>query len=99
MSNFCKNEDCPSSERLLAFQNGDIELSEGRSIRAHLSICEFCEAEVDFYEHYPPLDEKVEPVEMPQPLLQLAEAILGKRRDSSFAELKREIDRLDDTEY
>lgn len=84
MSNFCKNEDCPASEDLLAFQTGDMPVSEGAGIRRHLAICEFCAAEVEFYTNYPQAEEKVEPTEMPQPLFELAEALLNKKKDDAF---------------
>lgn len=79
MANFCKNETCPSSQELLAFQNGDLESGVGRVVREHLRECEFCSAEVEFYAHYPQIDEPVEAAEIPTPLLQLAEALLRNR--------------------
>ena len=84
MENFRKNEDCPASDDLLAFQTGDMALVEGREIRMHMRSCEFCAAEVEFYSHYPPAEEKVEPGKMPKPLFELAEALLSKKRDDSF---------------
>jgi hypothetical protein len=81
MSDFCKNEDCPPSEVLLAFQNGEIEVKDGAAIRRHLCICEFCAAEVEFYSHYPPAEEAADPGEIPQPLYELAEALLTKKND------------------
>lgn len=96
MAKFCKNEDCPTSEDLLAFQNGEVELSEGAEIRRHLAVCEFCSAEVEFYESYPPngeQDDSVEADSMPTPLFELAEALLIKKRDDDF------FDRLMDQEY
>lgn len=84
MDNFRKNEDCPASNDLLAFQTGDMETKDGREIRGHLKSCEFCAAEVEFYSHYPPTEEKVEPENMPKPLFELAEALLSKHRDDSF---------------
>lgn len=95
MAKFCKNEDCPTSEDLLAFQTGDMPLSEGATIRRHLAICEFCSAEVEFYETYPPAAEQEEAVEadsIPTPLYELAEALLIKKRDDAF------FDRLMDEE-
>ena len=83
MANFCKNEDCPSSQDLLAFQNGDIDLADGAHIRRHLAVCEFCAAEVEFYSHYPPVEESVKPDRIPQPLYELAEALLHDRQDVS----------------
>jgi hypothetical protein len=82
MTYFGKNEDCPPSQDLLAFQNGDISVGDGAHIRRHLAACEFCSAEVDFYERYPQADETMETPEspeMPAPLYELAEALMGKR--------------------
>lgn len=95
MAKFCKNEDCPTSEDLLAFQSGDMTLSEGTGIRRHLATCEFCAAEVEFYENYPPTPEHEPAVQadsIPTPLYELAEALLAKKRDDAF------FDRLMDEE-
>lgn len=82
--NFCKSEDCPASQELLDFQNGDIELDRGSAICAHLAVCEFCAAEVEFYSHYPQTHEDVEEIaEIPAPLFELAEAILKNRQTDS----------------
>ncbi len=84
MTKFCKNEDCPASEELLSFQIGDMSVGEGAGIRKHLAVCEFCQAEVEFYTNYPQAEEKVEAAEMPQPLFELAEALLNKTNDDAF---------------
>lgn len=87
MAEFRKYEDCPASEDLLAYQLGDMPLSEGAHVRRHLATCEFCAAEAEFYENYPPATERDEPVrpeEMPTPLYELAEALLVKKRDDAF---------------
>lgn len=86
MINFRKNEDCPSSYNLLAFQSGDLmNTGGGDSIRMHLGACEFCSAEVEFYAHYPQAEERVEAVEIPVPLFELAEALLrNKHKDFSM---------------
>lgn len=87
MANFCKNEDCPASADLLAFQTGDMSVDDGAGIRKHLTVCEFCAAEVAFYSHYPQAEEGPETIEaaqMPQPLFELAEALLSKNQDDSF---------------
>ncbi len=93
MEKFCKNEDCPASEDLLAFQIGDMPLNEGREIRQHIRVCEFCAAEVDFYSHFPPAEESVEPSKMPKPLFELAEALLSKKKDDAFFERLMEEDK------
>ena len=83
MSNFYKNEDCPPSQVLLAYQAGDLENEEARSLRPHLNVCEFCAAEVAFYGRYPQIDEPVEAPDIPEPLFELAEALLKKDRNNS----------------
>ncbi len=91
MATFCKSEDCPTSQELLAFQLGDIPVADSKWVRVHLASCEFCAAEVEFYEHYPPREESVEVNEspaMPAPLQELAEALIGKKNGS------REMDEL-----
>lgn len=87
MTKFCKNENCPTSEDLLAFQTGDMPVSEGTAIRRHLRSCEFCAAEVEFYENYPPTleqDDCARVEAMPRPLYELAEALLTKKADDDF---------------
>ena len=84
MSTFCKNEDCPASEELLAFQVGDMPVHEGAGIRRHLAVCEFCAAEVEFYTNYPQANDNVEADEIPRPLFELAEALLNKKQDDAF---------------
>ncbi|HTK37565.1 MAG TPA: zf-HC2 domain-containing protein [Pyrinomonadaceae bacterium] len=78
---FCKDEGCPPSQGLYAFQNGDISGDEAREIRLHLRTCEFCTAETEFYEHYPQQAEITEPDTIPEPLFELASALLKKDRD------------------
>ncbi|MEQ1646578.1 MAG: hypothetical protein ABL959_24195, partial [Pyrinomonadaceae bacterium] len=79
MSDFYKNENCPTSHELLEFQNGEMEATDGTEIREHLASCEFCSAEVEFYFHYPQADvasDAAEVAEIPAPLYELAEALL-----------------------
>ena len=79
MITFCKSADCPSSQKLLAFQNGEAANCESYLIRRHLAACEFCAAEVEFYAHYPQSEETIERTEIPVPLYELAEALLSNR--------------------
>ena len=82
MEGFCKTENCPSSEEILSFQTGEIDLAGSASVRRHLLVCEFCEAEFRFYELYPPGELKnVDAGEIPDPLYQLASGLLLKDRD------------------
>jgi hypothetical protein len=80
MTVFRKNANCPSSEKLLAFQKGEVAKRERDKITVHLRFCDFCTAEVDLYAHYPQSSETVEGAEIPAPLYELAEALLNNRR-------------------
>jgi hypothetical protein len=81
MVNFCKNEDCPSSQELLDFQNGDLDRERSVDIRIHMASCEFCSTEVEFYSLYPQAQDEIfaKPTKIPAPLFELAEAILKNR--------------------
>ncbi len=86
MKNFCKNENCPSSNQLLEFQNGTVTKVDGVQIRKHLGSCEFCAAEVEFYSHYPQeegIADLLESCDIPAPLFELAEALLKNRHADS----------------
>lgn len=80
---FCKNEDCPPSNELLDFQNGDTTRTRGREINKHLASCEFCSAEVEFYSHYPQEEGTSEAAAIPAPLFELAESLLKNRYTDS----------------
>lgn len=100
MVDFRKREDCPRSEALLDYQSGKIGGPTARTIGAHLRVCEFCNAEASFYEHYYAQDEATDPApsepgRIPEPLYELAEAILNRRLSPpSLARLRAEIDAL-----
>lgn len=87
MITFCKSVNCPSSEKLLAFQANKISVRDSQKIRKHLSECEFCATEVEFYARYPQSEEPVKTSEIPFPLYQLAEALLSKK-NNDFTLLK-----------
>src|SRR5262245_50391762 len=80
--NFCKDNDCPASQELLEYQNGEISRSRLAEVAVHLASCEFCSAEVDFYSTFPQAidDESTEPAKIPAPLYELAEALLKNRQ-------------------
>ncbi|MEQ1606753.1 MAG: hypothetical protein ABL999_17965 [Pyrinomonadaceae bacterium] len=80
---FCKNEDCPTSNELLEFQNGDLARIRSSEINKHLASCEFCSAEVAFYSHYPQAEGSEEATTIPAPLYELAEALLKNRHSDS----------------
>lgn len=76
---FCKNSNCPTSQSLLAFQNGEAKFFESETVRRHLPECDFCSAEVEFYSRYPQADEKVERAAIPPQMFELAEALLSQK--------------------
>ena len=86
MITFSKSVNCPASQKLLAFQNGEVRQREGKIISKHLAACEFCAAEVEFYAHYPQSEEEVvAKAEIPVPLFELASALLdNKHKDFSL---------------
>ncbi len=91
MGNFRKNKDCPTSQEILALVGGAAKRGFDGAVAYHLSVCEFCLSELEFYRSYPPLEEKVAAERIPTPLLELAEALL--RRDQDLSPLYRLIDR------
>ncbi len=91
MITFCKTAKCPTSEALLAFERdngGKLSVKKSEEIWTHLTGCEFCAAEVEFYARYPQTGEEQEAtvrVEIPLPLYQLAKALLdNKKKDFSL---------------
>lgn len=83
---FRKNEDCPPSQELLAYETGELDPTSELAIGEHLAACEFCEAEVEFYSRFPQEDASNEPVtstDIPAPLFELAEALLKKHHNNA----------------
>lgn len=83
---FRKNEDCPSSQELLAYETGELAPAFELAIGEHLTACEFCEAEVEFYSRFPQEDspnDATNSVDIPAPLFELAEALLKKHHTSA----------------
>ena len=85
MVTFCKSAICPSSQQLLAFENGDASANEREKIESHLADCDFCASESEFYAHYPQAEEPVPIVQIPIPLYELAEALLSDRHKDFLA--------------
>ena len=97
MATFRKQEDCPTSQQLLAYQMGDLDSSASRPIGRHLAACEFCTSEVAFYERYPVARETEDTPspdsKMPKPLFELAEALLNRKRgQESMDEMLKQLD-------
>ena len=83
MTAFCKNEECPSSTELVDYQSAAVGKTRRGEICRHLSVCEFCEAEAEFYSTYPQAADEngadAAAVDIPAPLFELAEALLRNR--------------------
>ncbi len=84
MITFRKNAICPSSQKLLTFQNGEAAETDAPVVRRHLEACEFCAAEIEFYAHYPQSEESIERTEIPMPLYELAHALLSNHHKDFF---------------
>ena len=58
-----------------------MEAGQMSAIKVHLSICDFCNAEAEFYRRFPDLrEEEASPAEMPRHLFELASSLMRKRR-------------------
>ncbi len=80
MLSFHKDKDCPTSQELLSFKNGDGTKSMKSRIDEHLCSCDFCGAELEFYDHFPQTpDDSISAAEIPDHLFQLAEALLNNK--------------------
>jgi uncharacterized protein (UPF0276 family) len=79
MAKFSKSVKCPASEDLLKFQNNTLDSKDCEKVAKHLSICEFCASEADLYMHFPENEVHIIEEQIPQPLRELAEALLGNK--------------------
>ncbi len=86
---FNKGVNCPSSEKLLAYQTGDDSAATRDKITVHLRFCEFCAAEVELYSRFPPADEQIERTDIPLPLYELAKALMRNNQREDFSSLER----------
>jgi hypothetical protein len=88
MTSFRKSSLCPSSHELLAYLNGKSSEKDDQKVKRHISVCEFCAAELGFYARFPQPEENFSDEtfsDIPRPLYELAEAILSKKYlDYSF---------------
>ncbi len=76
---FFKSAGCPSSERLLKFQNRVLLPKQMRQTKSHLAYCEFCNSELQLLARYRAGEEDSGFVEMPLQLRRLAERLLKPR--------------------
>lgn len=76
MSEFRKEKDCPSSYDLVDVANGQVDGELALRIASHLARCEFCVAEVELYQTFPPSANEAGAPPIPHPLRELAEALI-----------------------
>lgn len=79
---FRKGVNCPSSNQILTFLANGLGDGQMSAVKVHLTLCDFCSAEAEFYKRFPDLRED-EPgdTEIPRHLYQLAKALLSTQRD------------------
>lgn len=80
---FCKRQVCPSAENLLGYYRLELPSNSMQRVAAHLSKCEFCNAELQLLQTFSSLEAetKITETEMPPALRQLAETLLGNRQN------------------
>jgi len=62
-------------------------------VMRHLSACEFCVSEVEFYSNFQPGEERIQIPEIPESLFELAESLL-KRETESGSKIFRDIENI-----
>lgn len=89
-SKFEKQRQCPSSELLLSYQQQLLIPDQSSRIATHLSVCDFCAAELQLLSSYRPLlAESPESPPMPAGLRVLAEALLNRNHLRSSGSLQK----------
>ena len=73
---FRKCAHCPSSEILLEYRRNSLTNTQRAWVEAHLSYCDFCDAELHLLSCYRDETEIVVPGEIPAGLRELAELLL-----------------------
>lgn len=76
MSHFRKKKDCPDSYELADSIIGQMSGEQGLRIAKHIGWCDFCAAELELYQHFPPYDLDVPAPPIPIALRELAESLL-----------------------
>ncbi len=76
---FTKTPSCPSSAVLLSFRSKTLAPEFTALLQHHLSICEFCRAEIALLANYrPPVKGETKAPDLPINLRILAESIIGR---------------------
>ena len=80
---FNKKIACPSSQDLLEYDRAELSPARSLWIEAHLSDCEFCNAEMQLLGRYQNTQDEYAYAEMPMQLRRLAERLLQRAPASS----------------
>lgn len=76
---FSKTQACPSSAVLLSFRSKRLAPEFTALLQYHLSVCEFCRAEIALLAYYrPAVKGETKAPDLPITLRVLAESILGR---------------------
>ena len=73
-----KRKTCPTAEMLLLYHDAVLAHTLGCTVAAHLSECDFCNAELFLLSKFPPTGlPHYAPAVMPEPLYRLAKATIN----------------------
>lgn len=81
MTSFCKKRECPASQEILEASIGSLARERRGALSEHFCECEFCRAELEFYQHYPQAKGEPEFQQIPEPLFDLATSLLSRDPD------------------
>jgi hypothetical protein len=86
---FCKYKTCPSADVILSYCVAKLAPEAEQQVANHLSVCEFCGAEMNMIAHHSPCEIPAEsvPCEMPASLRRLAEDLLGVQTAGALGKL------------
>ena len=77
---FAKTAACPASATLLSFRTETLATEVAVSVKDHLDVCDFCNAELPLLAHHTAgADRGLKTPEIPMDLRILAESILSRR--------------------
>ena len=75
---FRKTAACPASATLLSYRCQNLPAKTETSVKEHLRICDFCNAELPLLAHHQPATGGYKTPEIPMNLRILAESILSR---------------------
>jgi len=76
---FRKTAACPASSTLLAYRMEKLSRKLVATVKKHLAVCEFCNAELPLLAHHTPVRRRPRAPEIPIDLRILAESLLFQK--------------------